>query len=244
MTEHAIYTGRVWHARHQPTVHRFSYKMSLFWLDLDDLDSLSSTPGLSAARWAPVQFKRDDYLTNPELPLGQVAIERMSALAGKPLKGKVFLLGQLRLLGVYFSPVNFYYLRQENGHYSHALAEVSNTPWNERHHYLIDLDNPAETEKAFHVSPFNPMQMQYKWRVPQPDDALTLGISCYQGSRHFDALMKLDRQPVNSKTLRRVMLSTMSIKTVLAIYWQALKLWIKGTPLYTHSPARRSDAKQ
>lgn len=241
---HALYEGRVWHARHTPTRHQFSYSIRLFWLDLDDLQSLSSIPGLSATGWSPVQFKRSDYLTQPERDLKQVALEHMSSLAGRPLQGKVYLLGQLRLFGMYFSPVNFYYLQQENGHFSHVLAEVSNTPWNERHHYLVDLDQPQDSDKAFHVSPFNPMQMQYKWRIPQPKDTLTLGISCYQGSRHFDALMRLSRQPLNSKSLLRVMCSTMSVKTVLAIYWQALKLWMKGTPLYSHPRSRRPDANQ
>lgn len=237
----AIYRGDVFHARFVPRTHRFRYKIFLFWLDLDELDSLSNTvSGFSAHKWAPVRFCRKDYLGDASTPLKESVLARMSELAGKPLSGSVYLLGQCRMFGMYFSPVNFYYLQTEDGTFSHVLAEVSNTPWNERHHYLVDLRDQRDTDKQFFVSPFNPMDMRYKWRISQPDQKLALSLSCHQDNKHFDASLRLTKHPLNSRTLMRAVLGipSMTIKTVGGIYWQALKLFFKGVPVYPHPASK------
>lgn len=233
----ALYTGKVFHARHVPKKHSFSYSIFLFWLDLDEISDIEQqVSGFSASGWSPVRFRRTDYLDDNSDSLKENALSRMSELAGRRLEGKVFLLGQLRLWGLYFSPVNFYYLLQPNGSYSHVLAEVSNTPWNKRHCYLVDLETQEDCQKAFHVSPFNPMDMLYRWNIAQPGQQLTLNLSCIKQTRHFDANLQLKKQPLNSKTLFYVMLSipSMTVKTVLGIYWQALKLFLKRMPVYPH----------
>jgi DUF1365 family protein len=138
---------------------------------------------------------------------------------------------------MYFSPVNFYYLQQKDGTFSHLLAEVSNTPWNDRHCYLVDLAKQEDCDKIFYVSPFNPMDMQYKWKISQPEQSLKLTLSCHKEVKHFVASLNLSRVELNSKSLFHVLLSipSMTVKTVFGIYWQALKLFIKGVPFYSHS---------
>lgn len=230
-----MYIGKIFHQRLVPKRHRFDYRIFLFWLDLDELDQLcENVRGLSVSAFSPVRFKRSDYLGHPDTSLKQSVLKRMSELAGRSLNGKVFLLGQLRMFGLYFSPVNFYYLQQQDGTYSHVLAEVSNTPWNQRHHYLVDLTDQKDCDKAFHVSPFNPMDMQYHWNIKQPDQQLDLQLSCSKSEMHFVAQLKMNKHELNSKSLFRVVLSipSMTVKTVVGIYWQALKLFIKGVPYY------------
>lgn len=244
--ESAIYKGKVFHARHVPKKHQFNYNIFLFWLDLDELKDVEKhVRGFSLTSFAPAQFKRSDYLGSNDQPLQQSILEKMSELAGKPLTGKVFLLGQVRVFGLYFSPANFYYLRDSEGVYTHVLAEVSNTPWNERHYYLVDLHDQKDTDKAFHVSPFNPIDMQYQWKIPQPNQKLALNLSCKKETRHFDAGLQLVKQELNSKSLFNVMLSipSMTLKTVFGIYWQALKLFVKGMPIYSHPISKGKEKK-
>lgn len=233
----AIYQGKVFHSRFVPKQHHFFYHIFLFWLDLDELSLLQQkVKGFAIGKWAPVSFRRSDYLGDANESLKKSVLGRMSELAGKELNGKVFILGQLRMFGLYFSPVNFYYLQDEQGNFTHTLAEVSNTPWNERHHYLVDLKVQADSDKAFHVSPYNPIEMQYQWDIKQPSEKLRLVLNCIKNTKHFSASLDLNKLPMNSSSLFRVMMNipNMTIKTVLGIYWQALKLFVKGMPIYPH----------
>lgn len=244
--ESALYVGKVFHQRFVPKRHAFNYRIFLFWLDLDEIELLDKTVrGFSHRPWSLVRFKREDYLGDTTSSLTDSVVHRMSELAGKPLHGKVFMLGQVRIFGLYFSPVNFFYLLGEDGTFSHMLAEVSNTPWNQRHHYLVDLNNQIDCDKAFHVSPFNPIDMQYHWQVNQPDQRLDLSLGCSQGEKHFEASLNLQKQQLNSKTLSRVLMSipSMTIKTVAGIYWQAFKLFLKGVPYYGH-PISKDESKK
>ncbi|GEA11912.1 DUF1365 domain-containing protein [Alteromonas sp. KUL49] len=235
--ESALYKGLVYHERFAPTKHKFSYEIHLFWLKLNEVEELStSLKCFSSSGRAWFRLKRADYLSDSDKPLEQAVIDKMSELNGKPVSGDVFMLGQLRVWGIYFSPVNFYYLRQTDGSFSHVLAEVSNTPWNERHYYLVDLAVQSDTEKAFHVSPFNPIDMTYKWRIAQPSEHLALAMDCCRDDKEFTAGLNLRRYSLSNENLSRAMLRipNMTIKTVVGIYWQALKLFLKRTPLYTH----------
>lgn len=246
----ALYQGVVIHGRVEPKKHHFHYKLFLFWLDLENIEqTCRDIKGLAYNRRGLVQFKREDYLDQPSKPLHVRALERMNELSDKPLKGKVYFLGQLRTLGFYFSPVNFYYLQGEDGHFTHLLAEVSNTPWDQRHHYLVTLpekDNPhslndviSPTEKAFHVSPFNPMDMEYRWQVSQPGEKLNLSIACYKKEetpkKHFVAGIQMRRLALTSRHLKQQLMAIPStaMKTLFGIYWQALKLFIKRMPFYS-----------
>jgi hypothetical protein len=246
MISSALYTGKVFHARHIPKKHAFDYSIFLFWLALDEIDEVcQKVKWISTSRFSVVRYKRSDYLGDPELPLQSAVLQRMSELANKTLSGRVFMLGQMRIFGVYFSPVNFYYLQQSDGHYTHMLAEVSNTPWDQRHHYLVDLNDQKDCDKAFHVSPFNPIDMRYHWNIQQPGSRLALSLSCSKNEKHFEASLLLDRIQMNSNTLLRVLISipNMAIKTLLGIYWQAFRLFIKGVPYFGHPGNKGKNSK-
>lgn len=241
----AIYHGRVTHQRYTPVKHRFSYQLYLFWLDLRQLETAPAHPLQEQQHtYRGVYFKRSDYLDQAHIPLHQRALQRMSELARRNLTGEVFLLGQVRMLNVYFSPVNFYYLRQPDGHFSHLLAEVSNTPWDNRHHYLVDLsDREKITPKALHVSPFNPMDMQYHWRISQPQQHLSLAIECIKQHKHFEAAINMRRHSLTETSLAHAIraIPSTTIKTMAGIYWQALKLAFKRAPFYGYPRQTKAD---
>lgn len=238
MTTSGIYHGTVWHERFSPTRHKFSYSIFLFWLNLNELDQLDEkVKHFSSTHRSLVQFRRSDYVGDNSQDVPTAVLQKIVSLGGPQLDGEVYLLGQLRMLGLYFSPVNFYFVRRDGDNtFSHMLAEVSNTPWNERHYYWVDLTTQEDTQKAFHVSPFNPMDMQYKWDIKQPDETFALRMDCHQQQKDFSAGLAMSRVSLNSGTLRQALLKTpsMTVKTVLGIYWQALKLWLKRTPVYSH----------
>jgi DUF1365 family protein len=238
-TESALYKGTVHHQRFVPKVHRFNYRIYLFWLKLSELDQLNQeVKGFSNKQngFSPVKFLRSDYLGASEQTLETSVLARMSELNGSELNGDIYFLGQLRTFSWYFSPVNFYFLRNNEGLYTHMLAEVSNTPWDKRHHYLVDLAKQENCEKAFHVSPFNPMDMMYQWKIKQPDTNLRLHLSCIKENKHFEAALNMKREPLTTKTLRSALISipSMTLKTVAGIYWQAVKLFFKRIPIYMH----------
>lgn len=238
--ESAICTGVVTHERFKPTQHAFEYDIAMLWLNLDEVNQLAHTvKGFSNIHRAAFEYRRSDYLGDASVPLKQAVQARMNELSEShdKLNGDIFLLGQARHFGLYFSPVNLYFLRNRmSGEFTHMLAEVSNTPWNERHHYLVDLATQDNTPKAFHVSPFNPLDMVYKWHIQQPADTFSVGLSCYKKNKHFTALMHLKQKPLNSINVRNVIKSipNMTLRTVIGIYWQAIKLWIKRTPVHSH----------
>ena len=170
----------------------------------------------------------------------------MRAETGKAPLGPVRLLTQLRYFGHCFNPVSFYYCYGEDGTTLEAIvAEITNTPWKERHSYVLPASSAQRRgsflawsfAKAFHVSPFLPLQRQYAWRFTLPADALRVHMDvCNGDAREVDATLVLERRAVNAANLARVLLRfpAMTLRIVGAIHWQALRLWLRRNPVYDH----------
>ncbi|WP_421203349.1 DUF1365 domain-containing protein [Aeromonas enteropelogenes] len=239
----AIWRGSVRHRRFAPRAHAFSYSLFMLGLDLDEL------PGLDQGRWFAVEragllsFRRHDYLRGSAGSLKQAVWDKVAELGGDvDPKGRVLLLGNVRCLGFYFSPVNFYFCDRQ-GETRYLLAEVSNTPWNERHYYLLDLAALAPHDKDFHVSPFMELAMRYHWRIRPPAQETLIHIESHPVSgeaKLFDATLALRRVPLSRKELVALLVRWpwMTIRVLLSIYWQALRLFIKRTPIFTHPETR------
>jgi hypothetical protein len=248
----ALYTGRLEHRRHEPVPHAFSYSLTLCWLDLAELDAVFRGRWLwSVRRPAPVRFRRADYFGDPGIPLDSAVRDRVAQETGHRPVGPIRMLANLRSFGVCFNPVSFYYCYDaEDTRVEAIVAEITNTPWNERHAYVLSRpDAPAtgrhllrfNLAKDFHVSPFMPMDMDYDWRFTPP--GATLGVHMVNrrsGRRVFDAVLALRRQEITGASLASALLRQPcgSMSALLRIYWQALRLWSKRTPFHVHPASR------
>lgn len=226
----------------------------MVWLDLDELPSLVGRRGFIASnRHASRSFLRSDHLFHSTQPLAEELRSFIRGQTGQMPSGPIRLLAQLRHFGFYLSPLNLFFVYdQQGGRVEYIVAEVNNTPWNERHCYLLWDGNrvgTAETlcfshPKDFHVSPFMGMDIEYHWRITEPGESLTVQLANRQNSRQlFEAGMQLHRRDLTPRQLRRMAFRypVMTARIGAAIYYQALKLWWKKCPFYSHPKQQHNE---
>lgn len=242
----AVYLGRVRHRRFEPVENAFEYDVCYFYLDLAEAPWFFRTPGLFGYnRPGLFAFRRSDYYGDPALPLDVAVRDRVEKETGRRPVGPVRLLTQIRYFGYGFNPVSFYYCFDRSGERVEAiLAEITNTPWNERHAYVLRCGGEGaletfEFDKAFHVSPFMDMAQRYRWRFGSPGEELYVHMDNLNrdgGERLFDATLRLRRRPLTAGSVAAALAlhPFMTLKTIAAIHWQALKLWAKRAPFYPH----------
>ena len=249
---HALCAGRVWHVRTQPFRHGFDYAVHMLLLDLDALASAFDGHrfwSLDARNLG--SFRRTDHLGGPRDLAGRVRGLVDERLGFRP-SGAVKLLAQPRYFGFTFNPVTFHLCFEPGGDALEAiLLEVSNTPWNERHVYALDCRGQRgpwhfDVAKEFHVSPFMPMDMRYRFRFRLDGNVMEVVKQNFSGDElAFAARMALSAEPLSHAALTRALLGwPMTLKVVAAIYWQALRLWLRGARYHTHVPAPAQGARE
>lgn len=259
LTEHSgLYVGKVRHRRFLPINHEFNYSLFMMSLDLDELTTLfkrkwyCSVNGLNL-----VSFMRKDFFGDHASDLKSSVIERIADYSKEmnlnlPSIERVTLVTQVRYFNIIFNPVSFYYCYDGAGQLQAILSEITNTPWGERHHYVLPIPQEKgeadsvktkhifEFDKQFHVSPFNPMAMQYRWVFSDLNERLLVHMDNtmaneQQIEKHFDATLDLKFSNFDENIGKLlIQFPFMTVKVVLGIYWQALKLWIKRAPFYDH----------
>jgi DUF1365 family protein len=241
----ALYVGTVQHQRHAPARNAFRYRLMLVYLDLDEIDRVFEGRWLwSTQRWAPIRFDRRDYMAPTDQPLKHVVLDAIEASLGRRPTGAIRLLTHLRHFGYCFNPVSFYYA-YDGDRLDAIVAEITNTPWGERHRYVLDvagapLDRGGSVfrfDKDFHVSPFLPMNIHYEWRFTEPGQALHVHmIDRIDGASVFEATLSLRRRPISRHSLLSALCAFpfMTFKVIALIHWQALRLLIKRVPFYSH----------
>jgi len=248
----AIYEGKVRHRRFHPVENVFEYRLFMMYLDLAELNQVFEKRWFwSVERRNLAYLRRRDHLGDPATSI-DLAIRRLvQEEAGREPSGPIRMLTHLRYFGHCFNPVSlFYCFDAYDQHVETIVAEVNNTPWHERHCYVLtealnDVTDPwrhYRFRKDFHVSPFMDMDIDYDWRFLQPGDRLQVHMqNLKKEEKLFDATLSLRRTDLAGRALARVLAQypSMTLQIVTKIYWQALKLRLKGAVFYTH-PSRRS----
>ncbi|BCJ90459.1 DUF1365 domain-containing protein [Terrihabitans soli] len=243
-----IYTGSVTHVRTRPKKHRLSYRVFWFLLDLDELETLSkSLRFFSLGRFNLFSFSQSDHATASNVPLRR-QIETVLTDAGLDLPGgAIRLLCMPRVFGYVFNPISVYFCHRKTGELAAIIYEVTNT-FGQRHSYLIPVDRDEARQrqsikqsarKELYVSPFIDMNITYDFRVMEPDETVSLTV---RGSDPEGLLISASmigmRSEFSDRALIRAALThpLLTLKVVVGIHWEALKLWVKGVRL-THRPA-------
>ena len=249
-----FFEGTVEHRRFTPTEHRFSYRTYMAYLDLDELPTLFDdawswgvdSPGITT-------FQRRDYLAPRDVPLDVAVRDCVEAASGTRPDGPIRLLTQLRSFGTSFNPVSFYYCFSADGEeLEFVVAEITNTPWNERHRYVLDRRGGGDAprfifDKRFHVSPFMPMELEYRWFFTPPDDHLVVHMENFRDEEKcFHATLALSRTEITRRSRLRITWQYPFTAALVwaAIHWQALRLWQKRLTFHDHPQGLRrgSDA--
>jgi DUF1365 family protein len=256
MMRSGLYVGRLRHRRFLPTPHAFRYGLFMVYLDLAELDAAFRGRWLwSMGRRNLAWFRRADYLGAPEIPLDQAVRDLAERRTGRRPAGPIRMLTHLRYFGYCFNPVTFYYCFDADGQRVDAIvAEITNTPWNERHSYVLTEDlSPAPAHeksklapdrfrryrfpKDFHVSPFFPLDIDYDWRFSAPGESLNVHMNLTRhGAKVFDATLELKRREMTGANLALALLRFpgMTAKVAFGIYWHATLLKLKRIPFFDH----------
>ena len=240
-----FFSGTVRHRRFTPVTHTFCYPISWWCIDLDELHTvIDSWPWHGVARPAWFRLSRSDYLPSEPGSLASAVRRVTERKLGWAPSGRIEILTSLRSAGLSFNPVSFFLLYDETDHVSAILAEITNTPWNERCCYALKI-NEGRTytfDKRFHISPFNDINQQYRWAIAISTRSISINMENYENSVCvFDATMRIQERRVQPATITRHCLLSwaLPIRVLFNIYRQAAQLWWRGATFHPH-PRQRS----
>ncbi len=238
MAGSALYVGRVRHRRLAKPVHRFSYPVWYALLDLDELPCLADTTRhFSHNRFGLTAFDDRDHFGRERLAVRSKLARWLEARGISKEPARVGVLCHLRVLGSVFNPVSFFFCRDADLRLGHVVVEVRNT-FGEAFCYLLEGDGVVlggESEKRFHVSPFQPLDGRYRFRITDPRQRFAAHIDVLRaGARVFDSTLTLERRPWGSSELLRTVLRRPHLgwRTLALIHLQALRLWARGAPFH------------
>jgi DUF1365 family protein len=251
--ESALYFGALRHRRFRPVAHEFRYGLFMAFLDIDRIpETMAQSRFASYNRFNWASFYEADHFGDPKLPLRE-RLKRDAAAHGIELPaGQIFLLTHLRYLGYNFNPISLFYCFDQQGRLPVILAEVNSTFGETRNYWLSKANRTASNgtdetgtqrfrcAKDMHVSPFMAMEHDYDFVLTPPTERLVAHMNVLDdpaNGRFFDATLTLDRRPWRDLARGLLRFPWMTAKVVFAIHWQALRLYLKGAPVFTH-PAK------
>ena len=251
-TKSYIYTGTIRHRRFTPFNHFFTYPLFMTYLDLNTIQTAVKQSWIwNINKPAMISFRREDYHGKNKMTIDSAVRKTIYNRIGYKVTGPIRLLTHLRYFGYCFNPVSFYYCFNKNDtEVDIILAEVTNTPWDERHSYIIKKKKrngissklSADLEKKLHVSPFWGMDHKYEWLFSEPNKNLIVHMKNFKDDlKVFDATLNMKRNPFTLIELLKHVLKFpfITIVVVFRIHWNALKLYLKKAPFFMHPDKER-----
>lgn len=237
----SLYECSVMHHRTIPIRHRFVYRLFMFCLDLDEINTVAHRLRLvSRNRWNIFSFRDSDHLQRGYSSVRENIIDFVHSKGVTNEVGKIFLMTHLRTLGYVFNPVSFYFCFDNTGHPLCAVAEVSNT-FGEMKPFLFRMDDFAKNtftkieQKYFYVSPFIPADALMEFHLKIPDDTLDIRINDFEKEKKFlITTLTGKRRSLTDARLALYVLKfpVITIQVIVKIHWQALLLYLKRLPFY------------
>ena len=214
------------------------------FVDVDAVERITDhVPFWSKNRLAPARFVRSDFIGDKDIPISEAIKRRIQECCDNAFSGQIFLLANWRYFGLQNNPIACYFcIGADSQKLDYIVAEVTNTPWGERHSYVlpvIDSVEPFQTEfpKELHVSPFHGMNQRYRWLSTTPAESLAIKLTnIEEQERVFHAVLQLRRVPISTRAGLTLLLKfpLETAKVTLGIYWQALVLLLRRVPLHSH----------
>lgn len=239
----AIYTGVLQHCRHQPKHHFFQYKVFMLYLDLEEIEEVFAQSRFwSFKKPALAWLRRQDFIGANEGTITEAVKQAIRQQCGKSFHGRIRMLANMRYFGWQMNPIVCYYCFNTDQQLEYVVAEVTNTPWREKQVYVLSCDTNKPVQKIhfakqMHVSPFNDLNFTYEWIGGAPAEELSMRLVNWREGKHwFNANLKLQREAISTSTLNKVLIKypLMTLKVFAGIYWQALRLYLKGVPFVSH----------
>jgi uncharacterized protein len=239
-----LYAGRVVHERLRPVRHRFAYRVLSLLLDLDELDEVNRRLRLfSVGRPNLLSFRPADHGPCDGAPLKPWALDKLARAGIVLAEPRVELLCLPRVLGYAFNPLSVWFCH-DGGRLAAVLYEVRNT-FGGRHRYVVPVDGRGpvarhRVPKAFHVSPFIPMDAAYDFALRPPGERLAVAI----GERDARGPLLLAshtgrRLPLTDAAIAAAVLRdpVVTLRVIAGIHGEAFMLWLKGAPRFRRASA-------
>ncbi|HEY2223079.1 DUF1365 domain-containing protein [Actinomycetospora sp.] len=225
----ALYDVLVEHRRSQTLADAFTHRMYLWLVDLDDLPRFGRL----------VAFRGADHLGHPDRSI-RANLDAFLAANDRPRPARVLMLAHPRTLGYVFNPITLFWCHDDAGALAAVVAEVHNT-YGGRHHYLLDVDDAgrARVDKDFYVSPFFPVDGEYRMTVPEPGESLSATVVLRRHDEQgepttaFVATMRGTRRPATRRSLLRALVRHPFVtqRVAVAIRRRGISLWWRGLPV-------------
>ena len=246
-----LIVGQVMHRRFFPVQYRFVYRVFTLLLDLDRLDDIARRGRLFAhTRFTLVSFHDRDHGAGDGTPPRDWLQSRLAARGLDLLLQRIEMQCFPRVLGHVFNPLSVWFCFGPEDALVAVLCEVHNT-FGERHSYLLHRDGePMEWPvrhahvKGFHVSPFIGMEADCRFRFARAGEESSTVIHEYQEGRlMLVAVQRGEARALTDGNLLRVALAypLLTLKVVLMIHWQALKIWLRGAAYFPKPPPPREE---